>query len=916
MRRLQAIATVLMATGPLYAAGAERRVDGLETARWRVEKWANPARLRVIREGVRGRVLEATWLPGRQDKAVFTLPRRWNAMERPLLVLDVRNPGRTFTRLAAGLRTGKKFVYFESSLRRPPPGGPYLRAYYDFSQANFKCRKYHWIQGVPITNLQAARNLTLLIYPYHVHRSTGKLLFDNVRLARGAFEYVRDAADLVGGDAFWRTGAAVKADFNNDGVLDDLAPGQPPLLLLSRPDGAAVDAAARSGLPRALPPGLACGDVDGDGCVDVVAAGEGRWPLQIFRGDGKGRFQDATSDWAFPSGESFPPVERVILEDVEPDGDLDAGVLFDDGSIGLLRQVSPHGFRGRACIAVSAASKHAGDAALVLCDAAGRRRSAAILRASLSGRTAAQVLFFARPGVYRLLAKNADGSTAECRFVLERRGQRITLDRGRLRALWPKAPVTIDGKMSPGEWSRARTLRKTLSYIDIKTRRNETHEMVVHYLADAAAVYFCIQIAGDDFGGPQQPDMLEVHFDNDNDGEIEDGEDFKSFWSQIYNDYHLPYFRDPWLDGLGRCSHSNPKGVGDYIFELMIPRFSSDPDDVRIPDGKPVGVKFIFRESQRVGYTWRIATRWGSDGLPDGLPRQGATYAKMVVQRADPKTGLADMIIQLPHLASYVRGRVTGPNGEPLAHARVALFSIHSWSPASQTVAGADGAYRLFLPQNLLQGDERLMLIASAPGLADQARPLADPKAEYDFRLQPGRVLKGRVVGRDGKPIASAAVYVFADQKKRAPHAYARSYVTKADGRFRFDNAPDGEFVVWVSHGTLGSAEKRGVRSGQNVTIRLLGSARVAGRVVDARTGKPLSVVMVSYRLQYSSRLSTVRQFTTDGRFNITLPGNVQDSELTFKSDGYEPLTWKRRISGGETLAGLSVALKPLAAAR
>jgi len=80
-----------------------------------------------------------------------------------------------------------------------------------------------------------------------------------------------------------------------------------------------------------FPTGVATGDIDGDGDLDVLAGNAGSDSLSVFLNDGAGTFQRAPD---LPAG--FGPVE-VVLEDLDGDNDLDiATTNVDQRNISVL----------------------------------------------------------------------------------------------------------------------------------------------------------------------------------------------------------------------------------------------------------------------------------------------------------------------------------------------------------------------------------------------------------------------------------------------------------------------------------------------------------------------------------------------------------------------------------------------------
>src|SRR5438093_12958053 len=111
-----------------------------------------------------------------------------------------------------------------------------------------------------------------------------------------------------------------------------------------------------------------------------------------------------------------------------------------------------------------------------------------------------------------------------------------------------------------------------------------------------------------------------------------------------------------------------------------------------------------------------------------------------------------------------VRGRVLGPDGKPIAKARLywpRLLKADPQSPedidvAQQGTTDAKGSFRVELPRSRV----RLALIAVADGYGLDWAELSDDKqsGEVTLRLVKEQTIHGRVLSTEGKPVAGARV--------------------------------------------------------------------------------------------------------------------------------------------------------------
>jgi hypothetical protein len=137
------------------------------------------------------------------------------------------------------------------------------------------------------------------------------------------------------------------ADVNGDGIADivyttdgDLGgesdPLEPVFIRRGKADGTFLPR-EQFNQPRhiELPVGLAAGDFDGDGHVDLVVSDFRATRLYVFRGNGAGAFEEPA---AFNTG---GPVNRFKAADVNGDGRLDLVTVNDDHSVSVVINRGP-----------------------------------------------------------------------------------------------------------------------------------------------------------------------------------------------------------------------------------------------------------------------------------------------------------------------------------------------------------------------------------------------------------------------------------------------------------------------------------------------------------------------------------------------------------------------------------------------
>jgi hypothetical protein len=189
-----------------------------------------------------------------------------------------------------------------------------------------------------------------------------------------------------------------------------------------------------------------------------------------------------------------------------------------------------------------------------------------------------------------------------------------------------------------------------------------------------------------------------------------------------------------------------------------------------------------------------------------------------------------------------IRGRVVDEHGRPIAGAQVVdstrglVFLDYVW----KTVTDADGRFPIHLPRGKV-----VRLTVQARGRQPAAREVApDPDhPDVEFRLPPGKRLRGRILDPEGKPIAEASVHIPTFPFCKGISFNAR---TDAEGRFEWDSAPEGpvDFIVGAT-GFLVPELVRVTASEREAFITLKPAVDVRLDVVEAETGKAVPQFLV-----------------------------------------------------------------------
>jgi len=313
------------------------------------------------------------------------------------------------------------------------------------------------------------------------------------------------------------------------------------------------------------------------------------------------------------------------------------------------------------------------------------------------------------------------------------------------------------------------------------------------------------------------------------------------------------------------------------------------------------------------------AGRFELANLPRGLGHRARVNRAGFLEQFATLDADADVLVTLER-GFDVTGRVLGWDGAPLPGARVRAEG--SDASYADDVTDAEGRFRLVA----LKPRENAYVTVVAPGQALFARqPVRvgpDGDGPLELRLEPPRVLAGRVLDEAGQALAGARVHIQGERivEAEADHGVVETLEwllerdetrTDADGRFRFEDLYDGAFELRAARADEPALfAKLQVRSGSEDVEVVLERSRLerltfSGRVTDARDGAPLPAfdVSVSSLLEGVMQGRAVQVRDADGRFRLAgyEPGVT---EVTISAPGYA--SWaseqRERAEGEERL--------------
>jgi hypothetical protein len=229
---------------------------------------------------------------------------------------------------------------------------------------------------------------------------------------------------------------------------------------------------------------------------------------------------------------------------------------------------------------------------------------------------------------------------------------------------------------------------------------------------------------------------------------------------------------------------------------------------------------------------------------------------------------------------------------------------------------------RPYLSARLTPDDVKKEYLKGEPGLADFLNfcegyrildtDKTDKPLTFDIELDPGRTVKGSLIGPDGKPVLDATAYGLSyspSNRRNVQYSPLQEHQLLKSAEFaaiRLDTRQSRTIsFLHKERKLIGHAVLRGDEKGP-LTIRLEPWGTLTGRLVDEQ-GKPLADVRVGLHASSLPEpgLGSLQEFRTDqeGRFRVEglLPELKHELTLT---DGARK---KVSLTAGDQLKGLAV---------
>lgn len=338
--------------------------------------------------------------------------------------------------------------------------------------------------------------------------------------------------------------------------------------------------------------------------------------------------------------------------------------------------------------------------------------------------------------------------------------------------------------------------------------------------------------------------------------------------------------------------------------DLVLSRGATIAGQVTGPDGSPAaGARVYAGQDGRAPETRTDAAgRYRLPGVQPGTRELWAEHPELgeARRRLEVSPGAHRLDLTLDgQRERAVSGRVTSPDGEPLAGVRVEASNL-------STYTRQDGGFRLVFPRGtLLFYGGTTPVRFSREGYAGAVRTIRaseTPLEGLEIRLSQGWPLTGSLLGVEPERALNARV------EAARQDGEGRQGRVDRDGAYRIDDLEPG---IWTVTATVDWRQKASgtveiPEGGASFDLKVPALQEVSGRILDPE-GNPISGYVKLTGPDGSSRQATSKE---DGTFSIEI------AEGTYRVEGsgspWAPTVLEKPVAVGERpVEGLEIRLQP-----
>lgn len=261
-----------------------------------------------------------------------------------------------------------------------------------------------------------------------------------------------------------------------------------------------------------------------------------------------------------------------------------------------------------------------------------------------------------------------------------------------------------------------------------------------------------------------------------------------------------------------------------------------------------------------------------------------------------------------------IAGKVVDSQGQPIVAARVRFGDDRFGTDEPTAVTDEFGLFRLFNCDA-----KRSIVTVEAQGYAPQFLPVnvqAEQVGQHQdlvFRLQPGNVVRLKVVDARGMPIAGV---IGVTDTWRGYRTLEFRSTTDSDGILQWNSAPpDAVHFDFLKSGYMAQRRLPISASPELQLVTLHPQLEISGRVLDAETKQPIKNFRIIRGQNQTNLESTYwrrseAETFSNGRFSYRIDEPMLGWLLEISADGYQPVR-SRVFQSDEGQATFNVLLQP-----
>jgi beta-lactamase regulating signal transducer with metallopeptidase domain/uncharacterized GH25 family protein len=296
--------------------------------------------------------------------------------------------------------------------------------------------------------------------------------------------------------------------------------------------------------------------------------------------------------------------------------------------------------------------------------------------------------------------------------------------------------------------------------------------------------------------------------------------------------------------------------------------------------------------------------------------------------------------VMIMRKGNMLQGRVVDEDGQSISNAKIHNNEYYWFgSKTARARTDRDGNFQIAGVdpggEQLGRYDNATLLTIEAAGYAPELVNVV-PDSRPQIQLKPGKMVEGRVIDENGKPVKGASVSARRwREKDNRLHLETKS---DAEGNFRLSDVPVDDVEYDIGKDGYLMLEHFPMSPGHDkYSVTLKAPLKIIGSVVDAETGKPIEKFSFIEGFEYGDgRAPDWQRYKTkkisNGKYEMTIIQERFSYRVRIEADGYMPgesrpfqayapdkgtVTFDFKLRKAPPLAGTVVGLdgKPLAGA-